>query len=228
MKTLIQQDGDPITVTVPARKASGYILFSDQPDADSTITLNGVVFTFKASGAAGNQSNIGANLNATLDALVTVLNASSEADVEVATYSSVPATATALYVSFDTAGAAGNDFTLAASAASNGVVSGPTLTHGAGVTSGEGIAIGCLFGVSAHTALSGVATEISCRGVYTLPKTPTAALAAGAICWWAPDLHEVVPATATGNLQIGIAVAAAAATDTSVNVLLGTRPAAGV
>jgi hypothetical protein len=43
--------GSPVTVA--AGSASGDIVFSGQPAVDSTITINGVVFTFKASGATG-------------------------------------------------------------------------------------------------------------------------------------------------------------------------------
>ncbi len=228
MKNLLQQDGDPIRVTIPDTFASGDIYFSAQPAADSTITLNGVVWTFKTSGASGAQTDIGANLNATLDALVTALNASSEGGLTVATYSNAPTTATTLRISFDTAGAAGNAYTLAASATSNGTPSASTLLKGEGVKSGDGLAIGALFGVATFDALTGDACEISDRGVYTLPKTPSAALGVGAVCWWEPKFHEVVPATGTGFVPIGVCVQAASASARTVKVRLGTYPAAGV
>lgn len=106
----------------------GEITFSAQPAASSTITINGVAWTFVASGATGNQTNIGANLAATLTALATNLNASVNASITPATYGS---TATKLTVTHDTAGPAGNAFTLAAAANSNGVASAATLLGGA-------------------------------------------------------------------------------------------------
>jgi hypothetical protein len=144
---VINNDGD-ITVPVDARafghwlnlmlgaastaaqdSADGNIVFSGQPAVDSTITINGTAFTFKASGATGNQSNIGATLSDTLDSLVTVLNASVVAGVATATYSKT-GSSTTLHIAYDTAGLAGNAFTLVASAGSNGTVSGATLTGG--------------------------------------------------------------------------------------------------
>lgn len=228
MKNLVQQDGDPLTVAVPDTYASGDIFFSAQPAEDSTITLNGVVWPFKASGASGDESNLGADLNATLDAFVTAYNASSTAELAGATASSSPTTATTLRFTFDTAGAEGNAYTLAASAESNGTPSAATLRGGGGVKSGDGVAIGALFGIAAYDAASAGTTEISSRGVYILPKTPSAAIATGAQCWWQPAFHEVVPATGTGFVCIGVAVEDAAAADRTVKVLLGTHPAAGV
>lgn len=121
--------GDPVTTGLIA--ATGSILFALQPAVSSTITINGTAFTFVASGATGNQINIGANLAATLTNIVTVLNASVVAGVALATYGQTGGTT--LTVTFDVVGPAGNAFTLAASAApaSNGTPSGATLTGGA-------------------------------------------------------------------------------------------------
>jgi flagellar hook protein FlgE len=52
----------------------GNIAFANNPTAGDTITINGVIWTFVASGATGNQTNIGANLDTTLDNLVANLN----------------------------------------------------------------------------------------------------------------------------------------------------------
>lgn len=228
MKNLVQQDADILRVTVPATYASGDILFSAQPSANSVITLGGVDWTFVSGASSTNETQIKADLNATLDQLVTDLNASANATIASATYSNAPTTATTLRITFDTAGASGNAFTLEADAGSNGVPSAATLLGGGGVLSGEGLVIGSLFGVAAWDALSTESVEIVTRGVVRLPKTPSAALAAGAFCWWEPTHHEVVPATGTGFICIGVAVKAAAATDRTVNVLLQIRPAAGV
>lgn len=118
--------GDPVTAAEGA--ASGTITFSAQPAAESTITINGIAFTFKASGAAGNEIDIGATLSDTIDAIVTALNASVETAVDDATYAK--SGTTILTITHDTAGLGGNAFTLAAAAASNGTVSGATLSGG--------------------------------------------------------------------------------------------------
>jgi hypothetical protein len=109
--------------------ATGAINFSAQPVANSTVTINGTVFTFVASGATGNQVNIGANLAATMTALATALNASAVPGVAAATYTG---SAAALTIVHDTLGTAGNAFTLAASTSpvSNGTVTAATLTGG--------------------------------------------------------------------------------------------------
>ena len=73
--------------------ATGAITFSAQPLVNSTLTINGTLFTFVASGAVGNQINIGASLAATMTALAVALNASVVTGVALATYTG---TATAL------------------------------------------------------------------------------------------------------------------------------------
>jgi len=117
--------------------ATGTLTFSAQPAVDSTVTIAGTAFTFKASGATGSQVNIGANVGATVTALATALNASGVAGVAVATYS---AGGSVLTVTHDTPGAAGNAFTLAAGVGSNATPSGATLGGGTNThtfTSGE-------------------------------------------------------------------------------------------
>ncbi len=126
----------------------GSIAFSAQPEVGSTITLGAprnvtvggvtttvppVVVTFVASGATGNQVNIGANLAATMTNLATMLNASEDLTLNKATYT---AAAAALNIVHDGQGTAGNTFQMAASGspASNGTPSGATLSGGVTVT----------------------------------------------------------------------------------------------
>lgn len=120
--------GDPITAASAA--ATGSILFSAQPAANATIGINGTTFTFVSSAPTGNQIEIGANLGATLTNAVTALNGSAVPGVAAATYAQTGGNT--LTVTHDTLGLAGNAFTLAASAspASNGTVSGATLSGG--------------------------------------------------------------------------------------------------
>ncbi|MEZ5782059.1 MAG: hypothetical protein R3D70_10585 [Rhizobiaceae bacterium] len=62
-----------------AGKATGDITFTTNPAADTAVSIAGTAVTFKASGAAGNEVNIGADLAATLTALASMLNASADA-----------------------------------------------------------------------------------------------------------------------------------------------------
>jgi hypothetical protein len=113
--------------TVTNSAATGDITFTLNPSAGHTITLNGVTWTFVASGATGTQTNIGANLNATLTQLANDLNASANASITPATYANVGGTK--LGITHDTASPVGNAYTLASGNA-NAVVSGATLSGG--------------------------------------------------------------------------------------------------
>jgi hypothetical protein len=115
--------------TVTQSKASGQIAFSGQPATNSTITLNGVAWTFVTGSPTGNQTQIGASFDATLAALASDLNSSADAEIAKCTYTA-NTTDDRLEIEFDTAGTTGNAFTLSASANSNGTVSASTLTGG--------------------------------------------------------------------------------------------------
>ena len=118
--------GTPVTTQT---KASGQIAFSSQPAANSTIALNGVTWTFVTGTPSGNQTQIGANLDATLAALASDLNSSADAQISRCTYTA-DTTDDRLEIAFDTAGSSGNSFTLAASSSCNGTASAATLTGG--------------------------------------------------------------------------------------------------
>lgn len=68
---------------------AGNIEFTNNPSAGDTITINGVVWTFVASGATGNQTNIGADLDRTMSNLADDLNASADPLLTPATYSNI-------------------------------------------------------------------------------------------------------------------------------------------
>lgn len=78
--------GKPQALTQGGVKGSGKITFAGNMEATDTVTINGVVFTAVAAGATGNQFDVGATLSDTLDNLVTVLNASVDPLVSIATY----------------------------------------------------------------------------------------------------------------------------------------------
>jgi hypothetical protein len=116
--------GNPVSAGVAA---TGDITFTANPSASHTININGVVWTFVASGATGTQTNIGGSLAATLTQLATDLNASVNASITPATYSN--GGGTKLNIVHDAVGGGGNNFTLASGNA-NGVASGATLSGG--------------------------------------------------------------------------------------------------
>ncbi len=118
--------GAPVTTASGA--ASLDLTFSAQPTDTSTITLAGIVWTFVAGAPSGNQIQIGANLGATLTAAAVALNASAVGAIAAATYSAVGGTK--LHIVFDTAGPAGNAYTVAVSAGSHATIPSATLTGG--------------------------------------------------------------------------------------------------
>jgi predicted RecA/RadA family phage recombinase len=77
-----------------------------------------------------------------------------------------------------------------------------------GVTSGQGMLVGNLFGVAATTAAEGVSVEIATVGVYELPKLVSAVIAAGDRVAWDNTAKQVV-LPGTGMVPIGIATLAA-------------------
>ncbi len=118
--------GDPTTTPI---KASGSIAFSGQPAPNSTITLGGVPWTFVSGTPTGNQTLVGADLDATLTALASDLNASVNSEIARCSYTANPAH-DRMEIQFDIGGTAGSAFMLAASAASTGTVSAAMLTGG--------------------------------------------------------------------------------------------------
>ena len=108
--------------------AVGSAVFSTFPTASDTLTIDGTAITFVASGATGNQVNIG-TLAATLASLLTLLNASVDANLVKMTYAVVGST---LYCVSKLTGTTGNAYTLAKSSTAI-TLSGSTLAGGAAV-----------------------------------------------------------------------------------------------
>jgi predicted RecA/RadA family phage recombinase len=88
-----------------------------------------------------------------------------------------------------------------------------------GVASGEGVVVGALFGIAAFTAAEGEAVEIATRGVYILPKEPTAVIAVGDRVSW-DDAAKQIKLPAVGLYPVGIATEAAGNGITTVRVRL--------
>lgn len=77
-----------------------------------------------------------------------------------------------------------------------------------GVTSGQGVLVGNLFGVAATTAAEGESVEIATVGVYELPKLVSAVIDAGDRVAW-DDTAKLVVLPGTGMVPIGVATLAA-------------------
>src|SRR5512134_2273514 len=118
--------GDP---SVGQTNASASVAFSAQPADGATITLNGTAWTLVSSTAGANETQIGANLDATLTALASDLNGAADAEISKCTYTA-NTTNDRLEIEFASAGPTGNAFTLAASASSGGTVSAASFTGG--------------------------------------------------------------------------------------------------
>lgn len=113
--------GNPTTVATVAAKGSLTLLAN--LIANDTVTVDGVVYTAVASGATGQQFNIGGNPAATATAIAAIINPSANV-AAAATGAVVNLTAKAL-------GLAGNARALATNAATRITLSGATLTGGA-------------------------------------------------------------------------------------------------
>lgn len=111
--------------------AKGTYTFISNPTAGQDIVLNGVTWTFVASGAAGNQTNIQGDTLSTVQQLSWDLNNSADSSLTPAYYTAgdtEPAGA-ALGIVYKTGGAGGNAYTLAAGSY-GGDISGSTLAGG--------------------------------------------------------------------------------------------------
>lgn len=118
-----------VATTADGTKASGSYTLTGQPTADTdTVTIGGTAITFKASGATGNQVNIGASKEATAQALRVFINANPSLLVTADAGSDNVVNLKAI-----TPGTAGNSITTTKSS-TNITVSGATLSGGAATT----------------------------------------------------------------------------------------------
>ena len=95
----------------------------------------------------------------------------------------------------------------------NFIQPGDTLTVTApagGVSSGDAVEIGKLFGVAAFDAAVGDPVEVTVAGVFELPKVSTDVIAVGDLLYW--DAGQAALSNSqstTGELQVGYATKAA-------------------
>ena len=88
-----------------------------------------------------------------------------------------------------------------------------------GVTSGDGVIVGSLFGVAASSMPAGGSVTLSTRGVYDLPKTTTSTFTSGTVVSFDISLKKCRN-SGSGLYPIGVAVADAAGSAAKVRVRL--------
>lgn len=110
--------------------ATGTVTFGVNPSNNDEFIFNGITWTFKTSGATGNETNIQGNLDDTLGQLNIDLNASGDGSLTVATYTDD--SVDTLTITYDTIGTVGNAYTLVdgAQGGANSTPSGATLNGG--------------------------------------------------------------------------------------------------
>jgi hypothetical protein len=105
--------------------ANGTITFAANPAAGDSIQIGSTLVTFVTGTATGNQVQIGLTLEATMAALLAFLNASSDSQIVLCSYSVAEYV---LSIVYKTTSMAGNQFIIAASAATPSA----TTLYGAG------------------------------------------------------------------------------------------------
>jgi predicted RecA/RadA family phage recombinase len=98
--------------------------------------------------------------------------------------------------------------------------------YAGGVTSGQGVLVGALFGVAAVDGVQNAVIECQTKCVFDLTKEPALAITAGARVFW-DNTNRRLTTTATGNFQVGMATVAALAADNTVRAVLLRVPASG-
>jgi len=88
-----------------------------------------------------------------------------------------------------------------------------------GVTFGDGVVIGALFGVASKTAAAGETVTIATEGVFDLPKLASAIIAVGDKVSW-DDTAKQINVPGAGRYPIGTAIEAAGNGITTVRVRL--------
>jgi predicted RecA/RadA family phage recombinase len=88
-----------------------------------------------------------------------------------------------------------------------------------GVTAGDGVVVGALFGVANKTAAAGEMVTIATEGVFDLPKLASAVIAAGDKVSW-DDTAKQVNLPGAACYPIGIAIEAAGNGAATVRVRL--------
>jgi len=88
-----------------------------------------------------------------------------------------------------------------------------------GITAGQGLLIGGLFGIATSSALQGYDVEIAVTGVFDMPKASAAVIAQGDQVAW-DDTAKEIALPGVGLYPIGIATTAAGNGATTLSVRL--------
>lgn len=149
LHTLMSGTGS--TMVGDGAKASGSITIGTGNAANNdTVTVNGVIFTFKTTPTALRDVRIGASEAATALNLLYALQTSTSAAVVVAYYSLDTVDAKKVNINYALSGTAGNSFTLAKTS-TNVTVSGATLAGGTAATAGRRVEVTSSVGTSLYT-----------------------------------------------------------------------------
>lgn len=105
--------------------ATGTITFTGAPANNDTVTIAGVVITFKTSGATGSQVNIGGSQANAMANLVTFINANGSANNLVGLVNAVLTSSTVITIFSDYPGLVGNLITMSKSAANISAITSP-------------------------------------------------------------------------------------------------------
>lgn len=115
-------------------QATGTLTAGSNPVAAETIAVNGVTFTFIAGASTATDVQIKGTKELTMAEFASVLNASANASISVATYT---VSGAILTVTYDAGGADGNAYTLANSSGTVAITrSAATLTGGSNTAGG--------------------------------------------------------------------------------------------
>jgi predicted RecA/RadA family phage recombinase len=94
-----------------------------------------------------------------------------------------------------------------------------------GVSSGDPVLIGSLFGIALHDAAEDADLELGVEGIFTVPADNTIAMAIGDRLFW-DATNGWVDKTATAQQAVGLAASAKVAAGTTVDIkLTGSTPA---
>ncbi len=74
--------------------------------------------------------------------------------------------------------------------------------YATGVSAGQGVLVGALFGVAAVDGVQNAMIEAQTQGVFDLTKEPALAIAAGVRVFW-DNTNRRITTTAAGNFQVG-------------------------
>lgn len=179
--------------------AAGTITFGSAGTDSDTLTLNGTAITFVTGTPSGSEVKIGGSAAATAANLQLFLQASTDAQIALCTYSTVLGVVTATY---KTVGTGGNAFTLAKSSTaitlSASTLSGGAVPSSVGyATAGSGTDISAQLKLTASTAqtlVPGYASET--------PAQSAAQLAAISTAWYGIMFASTVSITDNQNLAV--------------------------